>query len=159
MAVDKFEAPYGVVFNFDCYTGGFERELCAYVIGAVGDCGVGEEMAELFDQDHPEGTKFCDLREYAVFESDDRGCARPTSIYHDREADEKPYYSTIIFLSAVPTAEEMNIIRQRASLFCHIRPDSQAFQMKIYPLNLRGIKLISNKVERVIKMEKFYEPC
>lgn len=159
MAVEKFEARHALVFNFTQYTGGIERELCAYIIGAIGDCGVGEEMVELYDKDHPEGTEFWGLSDRTVGETDDNGCARPTSIYHDVGVDEKPNHSTIIFLGTLPTDEEMAMILARTKDFCQNRPDQdQEWRTgEKVPLTLKGVKLISNKVQRVIKTEKVYD--
>jgi len=36
------------VIDTDTYAGNFERPMCAYMTGRVGECGVGEEFAEMF---------------------------------------------------------------------------------------------------------------
>jgi len=151
MAVEKFESKHALVFNFDAYAGNFEREFCGYVMGAIGECGVGSEMAELYNEDHPRDTEFWALSDCCSSEGDDNGCYRPASIYHDLEVDEKPYYSSIIFLSTIPTDPEMKVIIERAKGFCATRPDWKAYLGARQLLTLKGVKLISNKVERVIK--------
>lgn len=155
MAVDNFEAPYGLVFHFDCYTGGFERQFCAYVVGAVGECDVGREMLSLYKEDHPKGTQFYGLIDRTQHEPDDHGCHRPVSIYHDLEVDKAPYNSVIIFFSTIPEEEEIQMMLARANDFAKNRPDWRSRSEKT-PLTLFGAKLISNKVKRVIKTEEIF---
>lgn len=155
MAVDKFEAPYALVFNLDQYAGNYEREFCAFVIGATGECGVGEYLAAEYREDHPQGTKFWNLSDRCSHQPDDNGCYRPVSIYHDPEFDSEMarYHSVIIFLSSVPEDDEFELILSRAKEFCAW----QSYKGQKKPLNLRGAKLISNKVERIIKTQRTFD--
>jgi len=67
------------VIDTDSYAGNFERDMCAYVTGVVGDCCVGEEFAQLYRQETGESeSQFGELLEHRV---DDRGCHRPCSLY------------------------------------------------------------------------------
>jgi hypothetical protein len=59
----------GFVIDTDSYAGNFERELCAYITGVVGDCGVGSRKIEF---DEIEGVAQV---------ADDNGCYRPCAIY------------------------------------------------------------------------------
>ena len=70
-------AEYLFVIDTDLYAGNFEREMCAYLTGRVGDCGVGDEMADLFKQDFNDDTLF----ENVVNVPDDAGCHRPATIW------------------------------------------------------------------------------
>lgn len=155
MAVDKFEAPYGLVFHFNAYTGNFERAFCAYVTGAVGECNVGYQMASLYEEDHPQDTPFYNLSDRTRGEPDDNGCHRPVSIYHDPEVDKESYNSLIIFFDTLPDEDEFQMIMKRAKDFAKNRPDWRSPSQK-QPLTLFGAKLISNKVTRVIKTEKIF---
>ncbi len=158
MSATKFEAPYALVFNLNQYVGNYLREFCAFVTGAIGDCEVGERMVELYQEHHPSGTPFCGLSDRTVREPDDGGCRRPVSIYHDVEADVNPGESLIIFLQTVPDYDELELIVSRAKEFCEERPDWESYMGDRKPLTLKGIRLISNKVERVIKdVKKVYE--
>jgi hypothetical protein len=157
MSVDKFEAPYGLVFNLDQYTGNYERNFCAFVIGKFGQCGVGEDMAELYEEDHPKGTPFWALGDRCSAESDDNGCYRPVSIYHDPQVDSSRYESLIIFFDTLPEDDEMAMILERAKRFCAERPDWESYLGERKPLTLKGAYLISNKVERIIRVEKVFE--
>lgn len=60
----------------DTYAGGFERELCAYMTGIIGECGVGEEAKRLFEKDGHEPLE--DL--VGAYVPDEHGCCRPAAI-------------------------------------------------------------------------------
>lgn len=67
---------YIFVIDTDSYAGNFERQLTAYCTGQIGDCGVGDDIAEKVPQD------IKNLFDDAVaMVPDEQGCARPTSIY------------------------------------------------------------------------------
>lgn len=61
----------------DTYAGSFERELCAYMTGILGECEVGEESKKLYEEDGHEPLE--DLVDPYV--PDDHGCRRPVSIH------------------------------------------------------------------------------
>lgn len=42
------EEKYLLVIDTTDYAGSFERELCAYITGQIGECGVGAKQAEMF---------------------------------------------------------------------------------------------------------------
>ncbi len=68
-------APFLVVIDTDSYAGNFERDLCAYITGTVGECGVGDDMAALFKEEtglEPLPT---------MWEPDEHGCHRPVTSY------------------------------------------------------------------------------
>lgn len=60
----------------DTYAGSFERELCAYMTGIIGECGVGEEARKLYEADGHEPLE--DLVD--AFVPDENGCHRPVAI-------------------------------------------------------------------------------
>ena len=82
-----YDAPPDVSFIFvidtESYAGNFERPMCAYCTGEIGECGVGEEEAALFRQEmgiaEGEDGPFCDK---IMPRADEHGCHRPTSIWH-----------------------------------------------------------------------------
>lgn len=66
-----------LIVDTENYSGNFERALCAFMTGQVGECGVGLEQAKEFCQEHPE-----DLFEDLVTrDTDDRGIRRPAKIW------------------------------------------------------------------------------
>jgi hypothetical protein len=70
---------YIFVIDTDAYAGNFERPLCAYITGQVGECGVGEEYAKMFRKKHP--TKDIIFEGLVASVPDEHGCHRPASIY------------------------------------------------------------------------------
>jgi hypothetical protein len=68
------------VIDTDDYAGKFEREMCAYITGCTGDCGVGSEFAELADKEVAKDIleKFDD---YIANVPDEHGCNRPVTIW------------------------------------------------------------------------------
>lgn len=58
--------------------GHIERELCAFVTGHVGECKVGEEDVESFNQDVPGENPFGAVIGYAP---DKYGCSRPVTVH------------------------------------------------------------------------------
>lgn len=66
------------VIDTDHYAGNFERQMCAYVTGQTGDCGVGAKQVMIFEDEVGDPEKFEDL---VGSEADDNGCFRPVKIY------------------------------------------------------------------------------
>jgi len=71
---------YYFVIDTDEYAGNFERQTCAFVTGTVGECGVGDKIAERAKKEFDE-----DLLEFfesrIMYEPDEHGCCRPCKIY------------------------------------------------------------------------------
>lgn len=75
------DGTYIFVINTNKYAGNFERELCAYCTGIIGECEVGQEEAKIFlietdcaKEDNPFEDKVAQV-------PDDHGCTRPCSIF------------------------------------------------------------------------------
>lgn len=91
---------WGLVIKTDSYAGNFERELCAWLTGTIGECGVGKELIEP------------DIE--AMFEEiicqipDDHGCYRPVSIRFDDTNN------LVIFFEASPSEQQMDVILERS---------------------------------------------
>jgi hypothetical protein len=67
-----------IVIDTANYAGNFERELCAYVTGQYGECGVGDDLAQ---QVASEIRHIGWWNDHIAHEADDRGCHRPASIW------------------------------------------------------------------------------
>ena len=65
------------VIDTDRYAGGFERELCAYITGIIGECGVGQVIADYANKSA--GVKT--ISNFIGQEADEHGCDRPVKIY------------------------------------------------------------------------------
>jgi len=100
------------VIETDKYAGNFERQMCGYLTGKFGECGVGEEEAREFLEDRglrAEDSPFDDFVESVPDE--DGGCRRPCSTWG---RDNK---SVAIFFYERPTDELISIMRERAKMF------------------------------------------
>lgn len=65
------------VIDTDRYAGNFEREMCAFITGVFGDCGVGERVSNNVCKDKDVKKIEC----YVGTEVDEHGCWRPCKIY------------------------------------------------------------------------------
>jgi hypothetical protein len=74
--ITRPSAPFLFVVDTVGYAGAFERALCAYLTGRVGECGVGGEMAARYARETG-AAPFAGVIDVA----DEHGCARPCTIY------------------------------------------------------------------------------
>ena len=71
-------APFAFVIDTEAYAGSFERELCAYATGIIGDCEVGHREAAQFKFALPGENPFEDIISQVP---DDHGRHRPVTIW------------------------------------------------------------------------------
>lgn len=91
---------WGLVIKTDSYAGNFERELCAWLTGTIGECGVGKKLVE---------SDIEEMFEDILYQMpDDHGCYRPVSIRFDDTNN------LVIFFEASPSQEQMNVILERS---------------------------------------------
>ncbi len=103
------------------YAGNFEREMCAYVTGHVGECAVGAEAAAAyvaetgrrpldFVEDRPTGDNDvfspCDIYPTPGWFNHGMGGEK----YH-------AYLSVAIFVTRVPADEDLRFMKERANKF------------------------------------------
>lgn len=131
-----------LIINTNQYAGNFEREMCAYVTGQVGDCGVGEEMIV----DYPNDEYL--FEELVLQVPDEHGCYRPCSIWYDTDIDQESYESVAIFFTDdfLPSKKERNFLEQRAREYA-AKPKWNTEELEI-----KGFKWI-NHVVQVIEKE------
>lgn len=111
------------------YSGNFEREMVAFITGQTGECGVGEENAEVAVQQLSTDTLEW-LEEYMLFTTDDRGCSRPAEIVptpgwsNDGMGNNSKgnggfpaYQSVQMRFEIEPPKNIKDLIRERANLF------------------------------------------
>jgi len=70
---------YLFVIDTDIYAGNFERQMCAYITGQIGECEVGKENAELARQEIP--NEVARLEELIESIPDEHGCHRHVSTF------------------------------------------------------------------------------
>jgi hypothetical protein len=67
--------PFTFVINTEQYAGNFEREMCAYVTGQIGECGVGQEEKKQYKTEtHKQPLSFIE------FFCTNSSCMRPVTI-------------------------------------------------------------------------------
>lgn len=116
------------VVHTDSYSGNFERQLCAYVTGIVGDCEVGHELADEFLEELGEDN--FDIFEALIEQTqNDNGVWRPCSIYEtpgrlnngmgkhydaaEGETGWPAYESVAIYLSELPSQDIIDMMKAR----------------------------------------------
>jgi len=103
---DQINERFAIIIDITAYAGNFEREATAYATGVIGDCGVGENMAEDFKEDHLE----IDFAEIISQQPDDHGCYRPCEL--TQTEDNKPNAIAIHF-NEQPNIEQVDLIVNR----------------------------------------------
>lgn len=78
MAVKHPDCAFLFVVDTDAYSGNFEREMCGYMTGQFGECGVGDEEAQLFEEEVSDEINFSEIIQHIP---DENGCHRPATIW------------------------------------------------------------------------------
>ena len=155
--------PFVFVIDTDQYAGNFEREMCAFVTGHIGECGVGQQYQKLFfdflglDVEQRDDNPFF---EQVVDMADDHGCFRPVSIWptkgrvndghgncYDEDSEEAKklkqtygaYESVGIFFRSEPSRALINLMKERVQEFCKLEPLRSTVPENI---KIRGFRLI-----------------
>jgi len=124
---------YGFLVKTDKYAGNFEREMCAYMTGCIGECQVGKEYRDYdFTEKH-----FPNILHVA----DEHGCHRPVSML---AADEKfntdlshteKINSLVIYFYTPLTPEQIALLKERAEEFA-----------QMYNLNIVGYEFLASTI-------------
>ena len=130
-----FESPPGWAFIIDTdkYSGNFERQMCAFCTGQVGECGVGSVEAADFLKEFKNRSPFDNL---VSSNTDDHGCSRPACIWptpgrandgtgsHYDIGDPRlkgigcpAYESVAIFFYDRPTPKCVEIMKSRSAIY------------------------------------------
>ena len=152
MSEYKFDWAFIIETDGKAWVGNFERPMCAYCTGMVGQCDVGEEEAHLFFTDfgiesnpYDEGGPFEEYVNCNVM--DDQGGARPAGIW--KFPDKSGFTAVAIFFNEKPTDEQISIIKERAYKFAEERPDRKKYSTmtdKPEKINITGFRLIQQTV-------------
>ena len=157
---------YKIIIDTENHAGNFEREICAYITGQFGECHVGEDIAEMSE----ENIKHFDwFKEHVLHkqDEDDEYMHRPASVsptpgfYNNgrggifRNEDESggtrkcpAYLSVEIYLNEYPPENVLNEFIDRAKVFCNDRIavyDNAELYLPIgydTPINLTQIRII-----------------
>ncbi len=107
---------YTLLINTDSYAGNFEREMTAYCTGVIGECEVGEELIEKFNDEIALNFNIPNdyFEDKLAQKPDEYGCYRPCQI----ERNEDGIYNTVgINFNNEPTTKDIEIIKYAASQF------------------------------------------
>lgn len=113
--LDKIPSNYAFVVHTDSYAGNFERDMCAFITGVVGECGVGIESID-------EKVDYEIVQDIIASYPDEHGCCRPVTICNTsdqwkEEAGKWVCNSVAILLDEKPTLEQKKFMEERAMLF------------------------------------------
>lgn len=134
---------YTLVIDTDQYSGNFERAMTAYCTGVIGDCGVGREYQQLFDEESDINTRI-DQRD------DTYCCFRPTSIFatpnmcnngcglnvKGNQFKYPAYCSVAIYFNQHPLPSDIEMIKRRAQQFVKL------LDIRPYNITITGYRLI-----------------
>jgi len=123
-----------VVFDTDDYAGNFERQMCAFLTGRVGECEVGQEIAELVA---PTLRHSAWYEEHVVEEPDDHGVWRPATAWPSPDGE---FNSVAIFVDELPAGEVLSEMVERAQEFCGPPHNSVLGLSLIKPTRLLGLR-------------------
>lgn len=133
---------WGLVIRTNKYAGNFERQLCAHCTGTTGECGVGgdyvtDENKNLFDFEDEDGA------DIIIHVSDDRGCARPCSIW---ALEGESYTSVIIYFENKPSQKAINIIKERCDTFLDtVKLKEKYLHTQLKDFKILGFKLVKSE--------------
>ncbi len=149
MAVENlYCAPWIFIIDTNQYAGNFERQMCAYCTGHIGECGVGDEFID---------DKIASIFEDSVdcYVIDDHGCGRPTSIWPTGDPERKErkpdHNSVAIFFYERPTPKQIDTMKTRAKEFAQNRPDEEgkSWVKEKHPMEIKGFHLVYQHVKTV----------
>ena len=129
--MDEYGNSVAFVIDTDQYAGNFEREMCAYVTGRYGECGVGEEIVE--DGIAEQFNNVIDM-------SDDSNCYRPVTCYPLKNSREYNGVAIFFDLNNPPTKEQIELMKERATNY---GINNTSWKGKPDPINVTGFRLIT----------------
>jgi hypothetical protein len=149
------------IIDTNSYAGNFEREICAYLTGKVGECEVGWELVEIFENENTDSISFNNV--CSIISDQDDPCPRPCYIeitpgwFNDgvgnhckvdnknpKNIDKFPAYCSVaIFFKTKPSQIQIDLMKARAIKFkenLKILGEYQADRMKGF--EIEGFRLI-----------------
>jgi len=78
MSTEPFEG-YMVIIDTDKYSGNFEREMCAFITGEIGDCEVGDKERSIALEELDPVVRGWFQRNIVQI-ADEHGCERPVTL-------------------------------------------------------------------------------
>ena len=146
LMTENLQAPWLFVIDTTDYSGNFERELCAYITGHIGDCGCGADMAELFDKETAELDCLDTCFDNVMDEPDEHGCWRPVTIYPTK-GKQRDNNSVAISFEKKPNEKQITLMKERAIKFADLPDEFVKEEKRIKKIT--GFRLIKNTIKRV----------
>lgn len=160
-----------VLFIIDTneFAGNFERELVGYITGHVGECGVGDEYAGMFQEDVDPVMQTAISNIVAQVDFEDDGCLRPAMIWETPgrvnngrgfNYDDTPenrlthgggypaYESVAAAFEERPSPEMIELMKQRAHEFMNVHEWDRWSQKRQKPIppTITGFRLVTREV-------------
>ena len=108
-------APFIFLIDTKQSAGNFEREMCAWITGRIGECEVGSEFAEFaLKEISKETDKWFDMNSLQLC---DDGCWRPCSTWGAPGKKRGPDMSVAIFFDKMPPPNIIEEMKTRAQSF------------------------------------------
>ncbi len=114
--LDRIPSPYAFLIHTDSYAGNFERAMCAFITGEIGECGVGKDLID-------EEVDYSTMDEIVAQYPDEHGCHRPVTMqrtpdqWRTNKKDEWECNTVAILLSDKPTLEQKKFMEKMAMEF------------------------------------------
>jgi len=138
--------PYMFVIDTTLYAGNFEREMCAYMTALTGDCGKGEDEAELAYKEIP-GKIRDDLADRIMSPPDEYGVCRPVSIYQS-PGKNNDYRSLAIAFGERPSMKIIKFLKDRAYKYAKKKPCVKDWNKHSFDgLKIVGFRLVKTVVK------------
>lgn len=150
---------YTFIVDTNLYSGNFEREMCAYITGQIGECGVGRGDASEAEDELNENVRawFEENIELRGEEGEKDSCMRPCAIVptpgrinngtgghfntegYTGQHCYPAYESVAIFVSAKPTAAIFRVAKERAEKFAKNYRDTM--RKGVSPMTILNVRL------------------
>jgi hypothetical protein len=106
--IENYSDSVAFVIDTEQYAGNFEREMCAYLTGRIGECEVGEEFVDPVIKE-----KFNNV----IDMPDEHGCYRPTTCFPLKGDGANNAVAIFFDEDEPPTEEQIALMKERAQNF------------------------------------------
>jgi len=137
---------YLFVVDTSNYAGNFEREMCAYMTGVIGDCGKGDKEADIATTEIPIELKY-ELDDLIMLVPDEHGCCRPVTIYPSKDKTDE-YRSLAISMDEKPSKKIIQLLKYRAQKYAMAKPCLEEWNKhNLDNLKILGFRLVKFTVK------------
>lgn len=127
---------YSFIIDTDKYAGNFERDMCAFLTGEIGECGVGDEYVDealdAIEKEFGDRAIFGDYVEQRTNGDDNSPCYRSCQMTESKDGE--LYNSVEIYFSKYPEDNMISFMKKRAFEFA-----------KKYEMNVLSFRMLTIK--------------